>query len=117
MTWRAALKASPPHRTRAFSNWLMNGCVHVVESSLEHRAGSAVAVLRAMQEPPHPSDSDVDELDAAIAGDRLPVRRAISSRTDSIAICLFDTNVISALTREDTRMALWLSSFESTTVL
>jgi len=45
----------------------------LVESSLEHRADSAAAVLRAMQEPPHLSDSDVDELDAAIAGGRLPV--------------------------------------------
>ena len=46
----------------------------LVESSLEHRVGSAAAVLRAMHEPPHLSDSDVDELDAAIAGGRLPVR-------------------------------------------
>ena len=46
----------------------------LVESSLEHRAGSAAAVFQAMQEPPHLSDSDVDELDAAIAGGRLPVQ-------------------------------------------
>ena len=46
----------------------------LVESSLEPRMGSAAAVLRAMQEPPHLSDSDVDELDAAIAAGRLPVR-------------------------------------------
>ena len=46
----------------------------LVESSLEHRVGSSAAVLRAMQEPPHLSDSDVDELDAAIAGGRLPVQ-------------------------------------------
>jgi hypothetical protein len=36
-------------------------------------AGSAAAVLRAMQEPPHPSSADVDELDAAIAAGHLPV--------------------------------------------
>ena len=56
----------------------------LVESSLEHRAGSAAAVLRAMQAPPHLSDSDVDELelDAAIAGGRRS-GRAIYSRTDS----------------------------------
>jgi predicted transcriptional regulator len=46
----------------------------LVESSLEPRAGSAAAVLRAMREPPHLSDSDVDKLDAAIAGRLLPVR-------------------------------------------
>ena len=38
------------------------------------RAGSPAAVLRVMQEPPHPSSTDVDELDAAIAAGRLPVR-------------------------------------------
>ena len=54
----------------------------LVESSLEHRAGSAAAVLRAMQAAPHLSDSDVDELDAAIAGGRRS-GRAIYSRTDS----------------------------------
>ncbi|MGO9254933.1 MAG: hypothetical protein ACLQU1_01315 [Bryobacteraceae bacterium] len=40
----------------------------------EPRAGSPAAVLRAMREPPYPSDADVDELDAAIAAGRLPVR-------------------------------------------
>ena len=40
----------------------------------EPRAGSPAAVLRVMQEPPHPSSADVDELDAAIAAGRLPVR-------------------------------------------
>jgi len=40
----------------------------------EPRAGSPVAVLRVMQEPPHPSSADVDELDAAIAAGRLPIR-------------------------------------------
>jgi hypothetical protein len=37
-------------------------------------AGSPAAVLRAMQEPPHPTSADVDELDAAIAAGRLAVR-------------------------------------------
>ena len=46
----------------------------LLEVSPEHRAGSAAAVLRAMHEPPHPSASDVDELDAAISAGRLPVR-------------------------------------------
>ena len=40
----------------------------------EDRAGSPTAVLRAMQEPPHPSSADVDELDAAILAGRLPIR-------------------------------------------
>jgi len=46
----------------------------LVEAGSEHRAGSPAAVLRAMQSPPHPSASDVDELDEAIAGGRLPIR-------------------------------------------
>ena len=46
----------------------------LLEVSPEHRAGSPAAVLRAMHEPPHLSVSDVDELDAAIAGGRLPVQ-------------------------------------------
>jgi len=35
---------------------------------------SAAAALRAMQKLPHLSDSDVDELDAAIAAGRLPAQ-------------------------------------------
>ena len=42
--------------------------------SPDPRAGSPTAVLRAMREPPHPSAEDVDELDAAIAAGRLPIR-------------------------------------------
>lgn len=40
----------------------------------ERRTGFPAAVLRAMQEPPHLSSADVDELDAATAAGRLPVR-------------------------------------------
>jgi hypothetical protein len=36
--------------------------------------GSPATVLRVMQEPPHPSSADVDELDAAIAQGRIAVR-------------------------------------------
>ena len=32
----------------------------------DDRMGSAAALLRAMREPPHPSSSDVDDLDAAM---------------------------------------------------
>ena len=45
----------------------------LVESSPEYRPGSPAAVLRVMQEPPHLTAVDVNELDAAIAG-RLPVQ-------------------------------------------
>jgi plasmid stability protein len=46
----------------------------LVESGSESGPGSAPAVLRAMKEPPHLGAADVDELDAAIAAGRLPVR-------------------------------------------
>jgi len=42
--------------------------------SLFDRASSPEAVLRAVRELPHPSSSAVDDLDAAIAAARLPVR-------------------------------------------
>jgi len=45
----------------------------LVEGSSTALAGCPAAVLRVMQEPPHLSASDVDELDAAIAAGRLPV--------------------------------------------
>lgn len=40
----------------------------------EAKLGSAAAVLQAMNEPPHLTPSDVDELDAAIATGQLPVQ-------------------------------------------
>jgi hypothetical protein len=46
----------------------------LVEINPALRLGSPAAVLRAMQEPPHPSIADVEELDAAIATGRLPIR-------------------------------------------
>ena len=46
----------------------------LVEVIPEIHAGSPAAVLRVMQEPPHPSSADVDELDAAILAGRLPIR-------------------------------------------
>jgi hypothetical protein len=42
--------------------------------SLVDGTGSPEAVLRAMREPPHLSSSAVDDLEAAIASGRLPVR-------------------------------------------
>jgi hypothetical protein len=46
----------------------------IVDGSPEYRVGSAAMILRVMQEPPHLSVADVDELDAAIAAGRLPVQ-------------------------------------------
>jgi hypothetical protein len=46
----------------------------LVESNPENSEGSAGAVLQAMLDPPHPSASDVDDLDAAIKAGRLPIR-------------------------------------------
>jgi hypothetical protein len=46
----------------------------LVDASPAQRAGSPAAVLRVMQEPPHPDLADVEELDAVIAAGRLPVR-------------------------------------------
>jgi hypothetical protein len=50
----------------------------------EPRVGSPAAVLRVMQEPPHPSSADVDELDAAIAAGRLAVRARDLFSTDPL---------------------------------
>ncbi len=47
--------------------------ISLVEDIPGYRAGSPVAVLRAMQGPPHPTAADVDELDALIANGRLPI--------------------------------------------
>jgi hypothetical protein len=46
----------------------------LVSGSTEPRAGSAAALLRVMVEPPRLTSADVDDLDAAIAAGRLPVR-------------------------------------------
>ena len=66
----------------------------LVEVIPEPGAGSPAAVLRAMQEPPHPSSADVDELDAAIAAG-LPSGRA-TLWDSSIVIYLLDTNAVSS---------------------
>lgn len=44
--------------------------------------GSPKAVLRVMQEPPHPSAADVEELEAAILAGRLAVRARDLFSTD-----------------------------------
>jgi hypothetical protein len=40
----------------------------------EPRLGSPAALLRAMHDPPHPTLAHLDDLDAAIAAGRLPIR-------------------------------------------
>jgi hypothetical protein len=54
----------------------------LVGVSPELRAGSPVAVLRVMQEWPHPSSADVDELDAAITAGQLAIRTRDLFSTD-----------------------------------
>jgi hypothetical protein len=46
----------------------------LVDAFPELGAGSPAAILRAMQEPPHLSFADVDELNATIAAGRIPIR-------------------------------------------
>lgn len=46
----------------------------LVEASPEPKAGSPASVLQAMREAPHPSASDVEALEAAIAAGRLPIQ-------------------------------------------
>lgn len=46
----------------------------VVEAGREYRSGSPLGVLRAVQDGPHPSPADVEDLEAAIASARLPVQ-------------------------------------------
>ena len=46
----------------------------LVDDAAEARAGSPAAILRVMQAQPRPNSSDVDELDAAIAAGRGPMR-------------------------------------------
>ncbi len=47
----------------------------LVKVAGEAPVGSANAVLRVMQQPPHPSALDVAELEAAIAEARIPIHR------------------------------------------
>lgn len=51
---------------------LVNVIVEQDNSSLQ--AGSPAAIRQAMHESPHLTQEDVDELEAAIAAGRLPVR-------------------------------------------
>jgi hypothetical protein len=64
--------AATQHKT--IQELAVEGLRSLVTERSEPLRGSAAAVSRAMREPPHPSASDVDDLDAAIAAGRLPVR-------------------------------------------
>jgi len=46
----------------------------LVESHAQELPGSPAAIIRAMQEGPQVTGSDVDDLEAAISAGRLPVR-------------------------------------------
>jgi len=46
----------------------------VVEAGCEYRPGSPAGVIRAVDAAPHPAPADVDDLNAAIASARLPVK-------------------------------------------
>jgi hypothetical protein len=59
---------------KSFQQLALERLSSLVEVIPEPRAGSPTAILRVMQEPPHPSFADVDELDAAILAGRLPIR-------------------------------------------
>jgi hypothetical protein len=46
----------------------------LVETSVEPSGGSAAALLKVMRQPPHPSASDVAELEGAIAAAQIPIQ-------------------------------------------
>ena len=52
----------------------VDGLRSLIAEPAQPPPGSAGAVLRAMGEPPHVTDSDVAELEAAIAAGRVSVR-------------------------------------------
>jgi hypothetical protein len=59
---------------KSVQQWALEQLSSLVEADSGVRAGSPAAVLRVMQESPHLSSADVDELDAVIAAGRLPIR-------------------------------------------
>jgi plasmid stability protein len=52
----------------------IEGLRSLVHDTSGYPSGSAAAVLRAAQEAPHPTASDMDEFDAILAGSRLSVQ-------------------------------------------
>jgi hypothetical protein len=69
-----SLEAIAAAQRKSIHQLALERLISLVEDIPERSAGSPAAVLRAMQEPPHPTASDIDELDAVIAAGRLPIR-------------------------------------------
>jgi hypothetical protein len=69
----SSLEAIAAAQRKSIQELALERLSSLVEVSSEPRVGSPAAILRAVQEPPHLSAADVDELDAAIAAGRLPV--------------------------------------------
>ena len=60
-------------RRKSLQELALDELQSLAEAGAGCRLGSPAAVLGAINEPPHPSSADVDDLDAAIASGRLPV--------------------------------------------
>lgn len=63
-----------PHRTRRAAAVCRRASIDVsVEAAtVDEPPGSPAAILRALQQPPHLTREDVDELERAIEGGKLP---------------------------------------------
>jgi hypothetical protein len=70
----SSLEAMAAAQRKSIQELALERLSSLIEGSPEPHAGSPAALLQAMQEPPHPSAADVDELDASIAAGRLPIR-------------------------------------------
>jgi hypothetical protein len=70
----SSLEAIASSQRKSIQQLALERLSSLVDVNPEPRAGSPAALLRVMLEPPHPSAADVDELDAAIAAGRLPIR-------------------------------------------
>lgn len=61
-------------RHKSVQELAIEGLTQLVVGNSEYRVGAASTILRVMEEPPHLTVADVDELDAAIAAGHLPVQ-------------------------------------------
>lgn len=69
-----SLEALAAARLKSVQQLALEQLNSLVGAIPEARVGSPLAILQAMQTPPHLSSAEVDDLDAAIAAGRLPVR-------------------------------------------
>jgi hypothetical protein len=70
-------------------------------------------VLRAVHELPYPSPSAVDDLEAAIAGARLPVSdRGAFDRAEPRMTDLLGTNAISDRLRASPKIETWMAGLD-----